>query len=135
MLHSDDRLYFDTAPDSERPQPFIPTLDNTHGVAESTAVPDVITITTNAEAAAPPQIDETPWSVTSTAVTSEGGRATNGQVWLLLGYIGLGLLIGGSLHLWTRRKQRVIARITQSSSHPINNHSSQTDPSQEAADA
>lgn len=94
-FHSDGRVYFDAAPEAAVPSPIIPVGDLLHGGTAPT--PTLIVIEDE-------PVEETPTpepiSVPDTAVD-----VISGNSWRLILFIGGGLVIGGGLHLWTRKKQ------------------------------
>jgi hypothetical protein len=103
-FHSDGRVYFDAAPESAVPVPVIPSPESLHGgvttaadepATEGPATP-VVTGATGA--------NNTPTARPSDVqVTAVNG--TPGNAWRVILLIGLGLLIGAGLHLWSRRRQ------------------------------
>lgn len=105
-LAGDDHVYFDAAPEAARPDPVIPSL------ADLEPAPDVATAT--------PGVVETPLAVTLVRL-DEGtvprlpGETADRPRWQLLLALGLGLLLGGGLHLWTRHwqdRKRPVARLS-----------------------
>ncbi|MCI0581242.1 MAG: hypothetical protein L0332_27310 [Chloroflexi bacterium] len=94
-FHSDGHVYFDAAPEAPIPQPIIPTLDDAHD--DSVAVP----------LETPPARPVGP--VTAVTLTAPGLEATGAETssshsWRVVLFIALGLVIGGGLHLWARRR-------------------------------
>lgn len=94
-FHSDGRVYFDAAPEAAVPSPIIPGGDELHGgTAPTPALPAI-----DAEPVGETPTPE-PTSTPDTAVDP-----TSGNSWRLILFIGGGLVIGGGLHLWSRKKQ------------------------------
>ena len=94
-FHSDGRVYFDAAPEAAVPSPIIPVGDHLHGGTAPTPTLTVIEDEPVKETATPEPTD-TP----DTAVAPPSGSS-----WRLILFIAGGLVIGGGLHLWSRKKQ------------------------------
>ncbi|MBK8989724.1 MAG: carboxypeptidase regulatory-like domain-containing protein [Chloroflexi bacterium] len=79
-FHSDDRVYFDMAPDSPLPVPKIPTAEEAHGHVDDHAdeqIPPIVPVTTAVFAAAAPITTTQPTTVsTTTAVPAVSPIAT-----------------------------------------------------------
>lgn len=105
-FHSDGHVYFDASPEAAVPSPLIPPVAALSGGLELSATP-------SPPPAQPVDVTATrsPESATPEKAASE---ATPGHPWRLIRFIGGGLVIGGSLHLWSRRKQ-ITAHQTRSS--------------------
>ncbi|MGB1249620.1 MAG: hypothetical protein ACPG8W_03240 [Candidatus Promineifilaceae bacterium] len=88
VLHTDDQLYFDAAPDATVPEPIIPT-EAMLFKHEQVKVPSE-GIEVSAETL--------PTTNTSVEIPSS---PTN--IWHILSFILAGLLIGGGAHLWSQR--------------------------------
>ena len=97
VLHTDNRIYFDDAPDAAIPEPIIPTMDTIHlhapleswveeveFSAENIPTPTAETAESSTEAAQPIEVD-------------------SGSPWRILLLITVGLFVGGGLHLWSQR--------------------------------
>ena len=93
-FHGDGRVYFDAAPEAAVPSPVIPVGEILHGGVVPTQVPLALVT----ESAAPTRIPE------ATPMPETAGDQTSGG-WRLLLFIGSGLGIGGSLHIWSRQRQ------------------------------
>ena len=93
-FHSDGRIYFDATPGAAIPSPVIPVGEILHGGVVPTQVPLAIVT----ESAAPTRVPE------ATPMPETAGDQTSGG-WRLLLFIGSGLGIGGSLHIWSRQRQ------------------------------
>jgi hypothetical protein len=106
-FHTDGHVYFDSAPESARPAPIIPTPELLHGGIAPTAAPEA-TVTPK-PAASPPEgsqrSDDDEAAEHPPAVESETMSGTE-QRWRLALFIGLGLTVGSGLHLWSRRKEQ-----------------------------
>lgn len=94
-FHSDGRVYFDAAPEAAAPSPIIPVGDVLHGGTAPTPTLTVIEDEPVEETATPE-----PTNTPDTAVDPSSGSS-----WRLILFIAGGLVIGGSLHLWSRKKQ------------------------------
>lgn len=94
-FHSDGRVYFDAAPEAAVPAPIIPIGELLQGGVVPTLRPaDSID---ELDAATPtPMPTQAPEGAT---------KPTASGPWRSLLFIGGGLLIGGGLHLWSRRRQ------------------------------
>lgn len=94
-FHSDGRVYFDAAPEEAVPSPIIPAGEALHGgIAPTPALPVVDD----------EWVEETP-TPELTSIPDTAARTTSGSSWQLILFIGGGLVIGGGLHLWSRKKQ------------------------------
>lgn len=105
-FHSDGRVYFDAAPEAAVPQPIIPEGELLHGGVEPTAAPS------------PKPTEGIAMTATSAAnrdgIPNDGGEnRTTGNPWQLLLFIGCGLLVGGSLHLWSRKRRKTNQQTTR----------------------
>ena len=95
-FHSDGRVYFDAASEAAVPSPIIPEGEALHGGTAPTPVLPVV----NDEL-----VEETPTpEPASTPDTT--ARTASGGSWRLILFIGGGLVIGGSFHWWTRKRQQ-----------------------------
>lgn len=94
-FHSDSRVYFDAAPEAAVPSPIIPIGDTLHGGTAPTAAPPMVNDEPVAETPTPE-----PTNTPDTAVDTVSGSS-----WRLILFISGGLVIGGGLHLWSRKKQ------------------------------
>lgn len=94
-FHSDGRVYFDAAPEAAVPSPIIPAGEMLHGGIAPTPVLPVVDDELVEETPTPE-----PATIPDTAVDT-----TSGSSWRLILFITGGLVIGGSLHLWSRKKQ------------------------------
>lgn len=94
-FHSDGRAYFDAAPEAAVPSPIIPVGDLLHGGTAPT--PTLIVIEDE-------PVKETP-TPEPTSDLDTAVDVTSGNSWRLILFVGGGLVIGGSLHLWSRKKQ------------------------------
>jgi hypothetical protein len=96
-FHSDGHVYFDAAPQAAVPVPVVPTPETLHGGVEPTALLPV----------KDEPIEETPTpeptDVPNTAVDNSSGKS-----WRAILFIGGGLVIGGGLHLWSRKRKQQI---------------------------
>lgn len=109
ILHNDGRVYFDAAPEAARPAPIIPTLDLLHGGAEPTLDPEATLAPEPTEA---PVVEQLPldsdW-VDEDNVTqppAKNDETGSGQHWRLVLLVGLGLALGGGVHLLRHRPER-----------------------------
>lgn len=94
-FHSDGRVYFDAAPEAAVPSPIIPVGETLHGGAAPTPVPT-----------SEQRIDVTPTRLPEQAgVEKPDANPTSSTPWRFLLFIGGGLVIGGGLHLWSRKRQ------------------------------
>ena len=94
-FHSDGRVYFDAAPEAAVPSPIIPVGETLHGGAAPTPVPT-----------SEQRIDVTPTRLPEQAdVEKSNANPTSSGAWRLILFIGGGLMIGGGLHLWSRKRQ------------------------------
>lgn len=94
-FHSDGRVYFDAAPEAAVPSPIIPMADALHGgTAPTPALPAI-----------DEPVGETP-TPEPTSTPDSAVRTTLGGSWHLILFIGSGLVIGGGLHLWSRKQQQ-----------------------------
>jgi hypothetical protein len=100
-FHDDGRVYFDAAPEADRPVPIIPTPELLMGGIAPTTTPEP-GATAGAEPAAAPEGDE-PGGASGAPADTEApaGRTT----WRFVLYLVLGLTAGGGLHLYSRRRQ------------------------------
>lgn len=94
-FHSDGRVYFDAAPEAAIPSPIIPIGEMLHGGIASTPVPVGVDDELVEETATPEP----------TNIPDTTARTISGSSWRLILFIGGGLVIGGGLHLWSRKKQ------------------------------
>src|SRR5690606_11892867 len=94
-LHTDGRVYFDSAPEAAVPPPVIPAAEDLFHTVTPTATrtvmptPAVETPTTTPQRVAPPH---------------PAGTTTPRPVSRLLLTLSGGLVLGGSLHWWSRRR-------------------------------
>lgn len=96
-------IYFDTAPEANRPVPFIPTWADLHHHADE--LPQTTPTFTSTEQSA-----SYPLTPITTPEPGEPAGST-APSWRLLGFLALGLLTGASLHLISRwRRGRTPAR-------------------------
>ena len=95
-FHSDGRVYFDAAPEAAVPSPIIPVGDVLHG---GTAPTPTLTVTRDEPVEETPTPE--PTNTPDTAVDPPSGNS-----WRLIVFIGGGLVIGGGLHVWTRRRRQ-----------------------------
>ncbi|MCB0008468.1 MAG: hypothetical protein KDE04_18510 [Anaerolineales bacterium] len=95
-FHSDDRVYFDAAPEAAVPAPIIPESDELHGGVPATTVPPTVTATLGALV---PTAESTTIPVTTATPATPSS-------WRVLFFMGLGLVVGGGLHLWTRKRKQ-----------------------------
>ncbi len=95
-FHRDNRVYFDAAPEAAVPAPIIPESDELHGGVPATAVPSTVTA---APAVAVPTAE-------STAIPVTTATPAKPSPWRVLFFMGLGLVVGGGLHLWTRKRKQ-----------------------------
>ncbi len=94
-FHGDGRVYFDAAPEAAVPSPIIPVGETLHGGAAPTPVPT-----------SEQRIDITPTRLPEQADAEKPDvNSTPGSPWRFLLFIGGGLMIGGGLHLWSRKRQ------------------------------
>ena len=94
-FHGDGRVYFDAAPEAAVPSPIIPVGETLHGGAAPTPVPT-----------SEQRIDITPTRLPEQADAEKPDvNSTSGSPWRFLLFIGGGLMIGGGLHLWSRKRQ------------------------------
>ena len=99
-FHSDGRVYFDAAPEAAVPSPIIPAGEALHGGIVPTPVLPVV----NDEL-----MEEMP-TPESTSTPDTAVRTTSGSSWHFILFIGGGLIIGGSLHWWSRHPQQLSNR-------------------------
>lgn len=95
-FHSDGRVYFDAAPEAAVPSPIIPAGELLHGGIAPTPVLPVVD---------DELVEETP-TPEPTSVSDTTTRTISGSSWHLILFIGGGLVIGGGLHLWSRKRQQ-----------------------------
>lgn len=95
-FHSDGRVYFDAAPEATVPSPIIPAGEALHGGIAPTPVLPVVD---------DDPVEETP-TPEPTSTPDAAARTTPGSSWHLILFIGGGLMIGGGLHLWSRKRQQ-----------------------------
>jgi hypothetical protein len=100
-FHSDGRVYFDAAPDAALPSPLIPEPEDIHGW--SAPAPTV-----TADAA--PPVEST--TIPSVSVTTIEGAVTDRR-WRLVGFVLLGVGLGGGLHLTHRHLRKARPRNRQ----------------------
>ena len=99
-LHGDGHVYFDAAPEAAVAAPIIPTPDPLHGgvaplpTPKATAFPETDAQLPSTRGASP----------TATAVAEPVGDRSGR--WPLALFVGLGLALGGGLHLWSGRRRR-----------------------------
>jgi hypothetical protein len=93
--HSDARVYFDAAPEAAVPSPIIPVGDHLHGGTVPT--PTLTDIEDE-------PVEETP-TPGQTSIPDTAVRPAPSSPWRLILFIVGGLVIGGSLHLRSRKKQ------------------------------
>lgn len=96
-FHDDGRVYFDTAPESIVPVPFIPDLDDLHSAATPATIPTQ-TVPMTSNASEPP--------AESTPISAEPTSPTVSFSWRILFFMSLGLVVGGGVHIWTRKRKR-----------------------------
>ena len=90
-FHSDGGVYFDAAPEADVPSPIIPNEDDLHsGLAPTPPIENE-----QIPATATPELTRMP----ETAVASPAN-----STWRTLLLIGCGFLIGGGLHIFSRRR-------------------------------
>ena len=95
-FHSDNRVYFDAAPEAAVPLPIIPESDELHGGVPATLAP--LTVTADSiNLVATPESTATPIGNTTVSTPS---------AWRFLLFMGLGLVVGGGLHFWTRKRKQ-----------------------------
>ena len=100
-FHDDGHAYFDAAPGAARPVPIIPTPELLHGgvVPTPTVEPAGETVTEESE---PPAIEE---SDSGETLPKPAENVDSSLRWRLVLFAGVGLVVGGGLHLWSRRKE------------------------------
>lgn len=101
-LHSDDHVYFDASPEAARPAPIIPTLDLLHGGIKPTPSPEktVEPEPTNAPLAEHSSAGGDGVGEGDVESTPDGTeRPDAGWRWRLVLLVGLGVAMGGGLHL------------------------------------
>lgn len=88
-FQSDGRVYFDASPEAAVPSPVITEPDELRGGMPAVVVPPFAT---------DERINATP---TSESIATPGGAeaASVNTAWLILFFVGLGLILGGVLHL------------------------------------
>lgn len=96
-FHSDGRVYFDAAPEAAVPSPIIPAGEALHGGIAPTPVLPVVD---------DELVKETTPTSEPTSVPDTAAGPTSGSSWHLVLFIGGGLVIGGGLHLWSRKRQQ-----------------------------
>ena len=109
-FHSDDRVYFDAAPESAVPSPIIPVGDLLHG---GTAPTPTLTVIEDEPVEETPMPE--PTSASDTAVDTAPSNS-----WRLILFIAGGIVIGGGLHLWSRKKQTADQTTTRPSDEEPN---------------
>lgn len=96
-FHSDDRVYFDAAPEAAVPFPIMPVGEVLQGGMAPSPVPS-------------PR-PEQPVAVTSTRLPDPAtpvdttAHTTSGNSWRVILFMSGGLFTGGGLYLWSRKKQ------------------------------
>lgn len=101
-LQGDGRVYFDAAPEAAVPAPIIPSFDSLQGGAAPTPA---ITFTDAAPTAMIELVPVAETAVPPAAPDIAGETAVTGPPsWRILLALGLGLALGGGLHLYTRRQ-------------------------------
>ena len=118
-FHSDGRVYFDAAPEAAVPSPVIPIGKALHGGVVPTQVPLAI-------------VTESVGPTPTTAVASTRGTDTavdppSGSGWDLLLFLGGGLVLGGSLHLWSRQRQASNRYAEKATSRLVAHQAEETD--------
>lgn len=93
-FHSDGRVYFDAAPEAVVPSPIIPVGHGLQGGIAPTPTPEQ-------------RVDVTATPLPEPAAQEESLTRESGNTWRLLLFMGGGLVVGGGLHLWSRRRQRL----------------------------
>lgn len=94
-LHTDGRVYFDSAPEAAVPQPVIPAAEDLFHSVTPTATRTVM----------PTPAVETPTATPQPVAMPEPiGTPRSRPVWRLLLTLGGGLVLGGGLHWWSRRR-------------------------------
>ena len=100
-FHDDGHAYFDAAPEAGRPVPIIPTPELLHGgVAPTPTAEPAGEILAEAE---PPA---TEGDGAGETLPEPAENVNSGLRWRLILFVGVGLVVGGGLHLWSRRKER-----------------------------
>lgn len=96
-FHNDGRVYFDAAPAAAVPWPIIPAGEALHGgIAPMPALPVIDN----------EPLEATPTSSQPTSAPDTAVRPASGNSWRLILFIGGGLVIGGGLHLWSRKRSK-----------------------------
>jgi hypothetical protein len=105
-FHDDGYVYFDAAPEAARPAPIIPTPELIQGGIAPTATP-----TPEATDAPGPVPEEGEPNDVAAPLAAAGTEVPPSRTpWRFVLYLALGLTAGGSLHLYSRRKQRPARR-------------------------
>jgi hypothetical protein len=113
-FHSDGRVYFDAAPEAVVPSPIIPVGEALHGGTAPTPVLPTI---------GDEPVGETP-TPEATNTSDTAARTTPRSSWHFILFIGGGLMVGGSLHLWSRQR-RGRGEVSPAPQHPISPSSPQ----------
>jgi len=116
-FHSDGRVYFDATPEAAVPSPVIPIGEALHGGVAPTEVPLAIVT----ESVGPTPTPE----ATSGPETAVGSTAGSG--WRLLLFIGGGLALGGSLHVWSRQRQAANRYADKATTRPVAHQTEEPD--------
>lgn len=116
-LQADGRIYFDAAPEAAIPAAIIPSFDSLQGGAAPTPA---ITFTDAAPTAMIELAPVVETAVPSAAPDFAGETAVTGpSSWRILLALGLGLALGGGLHLYSRRQPN---RLTKRPNDQETNH-------------
>ena len=96
VLHTDNRIYFDDAPDAAIPEPIIPTMDTIHLHAPLESRVEEVEFSA----------ENTPIAETaeSSIETTQPTEVVSGSPWRILLLIIVGLFIGSGLHLWSQHR-------------------------------
>jgi hypothetical protein len=109
-LHNDGHVYFDAAPEAASPAPVIPTLDLLHGGVEPTPS---LAETLEPEPTDGQVVEQLPLDsdgVDEDNVTqppAKNDKTASERRWRLALLVGLGLVVGGGVHLLRHRIERV----------------------------
>ncbi|MCA9918841.1 MAG: hypothetical protein KC445_12860 [Anaerolineales bacterium] len=121
-VHSDGRVYFDAAPEAAVPSPVIPVGEALHGGVVPTEVPLAIVTESVGPTPTPEGV-----SMPETAVASPSASSPSGSGWRLLLFIGGGLALGGSLHVWSRQRQAANRYADKATTRPVAHQTEEPD--------